>query len=191
MSDPLALAAFLRARRERVSPVEVGLKPSTRRRTPGLRREELATLAGVSIDYLVRIEQGRDVRPSAAVLSALADALLLGDDDRRHLYTLAAITATPQLCPAAPALADRVTPGVQQVLDQLDPMPAFVIGPIGDVVAANAAWHALAGPLGFLEHPNLARHVFCHPRAHQIHPDWEQAADARGEPAPQRLARLR
>ena len=80
------VAEFLRARREQLQPAEVGLADNGRRRTPGLRREEVATLAGVSIDYLVRLEQGRDTRPSPSVIAALADALLLDEEQRRQLY---------------------------------------------------------------------------------------------------------
>ena len=85
------MAEFLRARREHVQPGDVGLPDSGRRRTPGLRREEVATLAGISVDYLVRLEQGRDTRPSASVVAALADALRLDDEQRRQLYTLAMV----------------------------------------------------------------------------------------------------
>ena len=82
------LGEFLRARRERTSPRDVGLPDSGRRRTPGLRREEVATLAGVSVDYLVRLEQGRDIHPSADVMAALADAMRMTEGERRHLYHL-------------------------------------------------------------------------------------------------------
>src|ERR1700738_4190857 len=94
------VAEFLRARRERLQPGDVGLPDSGRRRTPGLRREEVATLAGVSIDYLVRLEQGRDTRPSASVIAALADALRLDDEQRRQFYTLALISQSGELCPS-------------------------------------------------------------------------------------------
>ena len=172
------LAEFLRTRREQVSPADVGLRDTGRRRTPGLRREEVATLAGVSIDYLVRIEQGRDTHPSAAVLSALADALQLGLEDRTHLARLAAHTSSSEFCPAAPALVDDVAPTVHLLLDQLDPTPAFVVDPINDVVASNEAWRTLVGPLGLADHANLAHHVFLHPDARTSYPDWDAAADA-------------
>src|SRR5262245_34965201 len=131
------LGAFLRASRERTTPRAVGLPDSGRRRTPGLRREEVATLAGVSVDYLVRLEQGRDVHPSAEVLLALADAMRLTDDERRHLFELGLKSGHQVLCPAPIALTRAVPPSVQGVLDALDPTPAFVIGPIGDLIAWN------------------------------------------------------
>ena len=89
---PDDLGEFIRQRRESVSPAEVGLPIGPRRRTPGLRRAELATLAGISVDYLVRLEQGRDRRPSAQVLAAIADALRLGEEDRAHLDELESAT---------------------------------------------------------------------------------------------------
>ena len=89
------LAEFLKARRTRVRPEDVGLEPGPRRRVPGLRREELALLAGVSSDYYQRMEQGREVRPSDEVLEALAGALGLDDRERRHLFTLARAARRP------------------------------------------------------------------------------------------------
>src|SRR6186997_407507 len=85
------LGGYLRARREQLQPADVGLPSTARRRTPGLRREEVATLAGVSIDYLVRLEQGRDTNPSSAVLAAIADALRLSPDERGHMKRLAMV----------------------------------------------------------------------------------------------------
>lgn len=187
MSDLPPLAQFLRSRREQLSPAEAGVKVTGRRRTPGLRREEVATLAGVSIDYLVRLEQGRDTNPSPDVLAALADALQLDRDDRVHLMGLAVRSASPhleQFCPAPPALDAEVPATVQALLDQLDATPAFVVGPLGDVLASNGAYRTLAGPLGLLDVPNLIRHVFLHPAARSIYGDWEGTADAQ-------VARLR
>jgi transcriptional regulator with XRE-family HTH domain len=173
------VAEFLRARREQLQPGDVGLPDSGRRRTPGLRREEVATLAGVSIDYLVRLEQGRDTRPSASVIAALADALRLDDGQRRHLYTLAMVSQTAELCPEARPLARAVAPTVTALLERLGPTPAFVAGPANDVLAWNPAWDLLVRPLGMLDGaiPNLARHVFLHPDARTVYPDWVAAAD--------------
>ena len=112
------MAEFLRARREQLQPGDVGLPDNGRRRTPGLRREEVATLAGVSIDYLVRLEQGRDTKPSPSVIAALADALRLDDEQRRQLYTLAMISQTSELCPAARPLARAVAPTVTALLER-------------------------------------------------------------------------
>lgn len=174
------LAEFLRSRRERLTPAEVGLTSNGRRRTPGLRREELATLAGVSIDYLVRLEQGRDTNPSPEILGALAHALQLDGDETRYLLGLAARGASPhleQFCPAAPVLDTAVSPTVERLVQQLDPTPAFVVGPLGDVVAANPAWTALMAPQGMGERPNLARFHFLHPQARTLFPDWGAVAD--------------
>jgi transcriptional regulator with XRE-family HTH domain len=173
------VAELLRARREQLQPADVGLPDSGRRRTPGLRREEVATLAGVSIDYLVRLEQGRDTRPSAGVIAALADALRLDDEERRQLYTLAMVSQSGELCPAARPLAREVAPTVTALLERLGTTPAFVAGPANHVLAWNDAWERLVRPLGMLDGavPNLARHVFLHPSARAVYPDWEVAAD--------------
>jgi len=186
VSDSTDLGVFLRARREALRPADVGLVDNGRRRTPGLRREEVAALAGVSIDYLTRIEQGRDVNPSASVLVALAAALRLGDEERTHLAKLAAIAHSPELCPEATPLADDVAPGVRHLLDALGATPAFVVGPLGDVVARNEAWERVVTSLGLLDDPrvNLAWYVFQHPRARAVYRDWDAAAD-------EQVARLR
>jgi transcriptional regulator with XRE-family HTH domain len=179
VSERPELAVFLRARREGLRPGDVGLPDSGRRRTPGLRREELATLAGVSIDYLIRLEQGRDLHPSPSVVAALAKALLLREDETLHLLKLAAIGHTRELCPTATPLGTQVPPSVRKLLDSLNQTPAFVVGPISDVLAWNPAWEQLATPLGLLDGsvPNVARYVFTHPDARAVHLDWSAAAD--------------
>ena len=182
MTDHIDLGGFLRARREALQPSDVGLRDAGRRRTPGLRREEVAALAGVSIDYLVRLEQGRDTKPSAAVLSALSDALQLTEEEHRHLAVLATIAAGPEMCPRTFAAAERDVPAtVLAIVSSLAPTPAFVLAPWGDVLAANEPWEALAAPLGVLEpeQPNLARFTFLDPRARATYPDWEAVADVR------------
>jgi transcriptional regulator with XRE-family HTH domain len=173
------VAEFLRARRDQLQPSDVGLPDSGRRRTPGLRREEVATLAGVSIDYLVRLEQGRDTKPSPSVLAALADALRLDDGQRRELYKLAMVSQTAELCPAARPLARSVAPTVRALLNGLGTTPAFVAGPTNDVLAWNDAWEQLVRPLGMLDGatPNLARYVLLHPDARTVYSDWAAAAD--------------
>src|SRR5262249_21364504 len=123
------LGDFLRARREALRPADVGLVDHGRRRTPGLRRGERAALPGVRIDYLTRIEQGRDVRPSAAVLASLAGALKLTDDERTHMAKLAAVAGSPELCPTPAPLGEEVATGVRLLLDDLGSTPAFVVGP--------------------------------------------------------------
>ena len=151
-SRPAAeLGPFLRARRERTSPRDVGLPDSGRRRTPGLRREEVATLAGVSVDYLVRLEQGRDVHPSAEVLAALADAMRLTEDERMHLMKLGVKSGNEAFCPAQLAMLLDVPATVVALLDALDPTPAFVLSPAADVLAWNASWATVVHGIGLLE----------------------------------------
>lgn len=166
MPDLPPLAEFLRSHRERLSPERAGLKSNGRRRTPGLRREEVAALSGVSIDYLVRLEQGRDTHPSPDVLLALADALQLDREETRHLMALVSVGNSPQmerLCPAVPDLRAPAPPSVVAMLDRLDPTPAYVTGPLGDVLAANDAWATLAGPLGLAVGSNVVWHAFMRP----------------------------
>jgi transcriptional regulator with XRE-family HTH domain len=184
--DVTSVAEFLRSRREQLQPADVGLPDNGRRRTPGLRREEVATLAGISIDYLVRLEQGRDTRPSASVIGALADALRLDGDQHRQLSMLARVSETAVLCPAAGSLARVVAPTVSALLERLGTTPAFVVGPANDVLGANGAWGRLVRPLGMLEsaEPNLARYVFLHSNARTVYPEWTAAAD-------EQVARLR
>jgi transcriptional regulator with XRE-family HTH domain len=179
MSERSELAQFLRARREQLRPADVGLPDSGRRRTPGLRREEVATLAGVSIDYLVRLEQGRDVRPSAEVLLALGAALRLSEDEMTHLKHLGMMGANRVLCPEVQPLLREVSPTVVRMLEAFAPMPAFVLGPANDVLASNGTWRALVEPLGLLDRSpvNLARFVFLDDRARSVYPDWAAAAD--------------
>lgn len=179
LADRPTLAAFLRARRERLRPADVGLPDSGRRRTPGLRREELAVLAGVSVDYIVRLEQGRDTHPSGAVLGALADALRLSDDERVHLKRLAVLTSAPGLCPQGSAAPVEVPPTVRALVERLDPTPAFVIGAWFDLLAWNTAWGRLIAPIGLLDgdRPNLARFTFTDPRARTVYLDWAATAD--------------
>lgn len=170
------LGEYLRARREQLKPADVGLPEvgGRRRRTPGLRREEVATLAGVSIDYLVRLEQGRDTNPSPAVISALASALQLSDSERMELWKLASLPHAAGFCPSEPEPSTEVTPTVQAILDGLDPVPAFVIGARLDVLAWNETWRALAVELGYFDDrvPNVARHAIArHERG------WDQVAD--------------
>ncbi|MGF1661561.1 MAG: helix-turn-helix transcriptional regulator [Kineosporiaceae bacterium] len=172
------LGDFLRTRREQVAPEEVGLPAGPRRRTPGLRRAELAMLADISVDYLVRLEQGRDTRPSTQVLAALARALRLDDADRAHLQHLATVSRGTELCTRR-GLARDVRPSVRAVLDRLDPAPAYVINHVADLLAWSDGWDRLARPVGLLDGtpPNLLRFVFTDPRAPDAYPDWDDIAD--------------
>ncbi|GLW06850.1 transcriptional regulator [Microtetraspora sp. NBRC 13810] len=174
------LGAFLRARREAVTPAEVGLPEGPRRRTPGLRRAELATLAGVSVEYLTRLEQGRDRRPSGAILAALADALGLSADERIYLHRLLKAMAGG-VCQAGEPPARSVRPTVRALLDRLEPAPAIVLNQLSEVLAWTEGFERLAGPVGLLDaRPvNLARFVFTDPRARSAFPDWDRVADER------------
>ncbi|PSK97858.1 transcriptional regulator with XRE-family HTH domain [Haloactinopolyspora alba] len=173
------LGAFLRARRDAVTPGDVGLPPGGRRRTPGLRRSELATLAGISVDYLVRLEQGRDQHPSTQVLTALADALRLTADERVHLRNLAKVAENDFLCPEVEAPSSTVRASAQSLLERLEPAPAVLLNRTADVLACTSGYERLAGPLGILDAPlpNLVRYVFTDARAREFYPDWERVAD--------------
>ncbi|GAA1829724.1 helix-turn-helix transcriptional regulator [Luedemannella flava] len=173
------LGAFLRSRREAVTPVQVGLPVSPGRRTPGLRRAELATLADVSVEYLARLEQGRDTRPSAKVLSALARALRLGDEDTEHLHRLAAVTSGIELGPRTREVVRTVRPTVRALLRQLEPAPSFVANHLGDLLAWTEGYQQLVGSLGVLDGdpPNVLWFTFVDDRARAAYPDWERVAD--------------
>jgi transcriptional regulator with XRE-family HTH domain len=179
----IEFSAFLRARRESLTPEQAGLPSGPRRRTPGLRRSELATLAGVSVEYLTRLEQGRDRNPSAQVLNALADALLLNDDERFYLKVSAKSAAGDSFmsCPNAEPPTAEARTGLRAVLETLEPAPALLCNRIGDVLAHTPAFGRLAGPLGLLDgpRPNLLRFTFTDPRAREAYPEWESVADAR------------
>ncbi|TMR93867.1 helix-turn-helix domain-containing protein [Nonomuraea basaltis] len=175
------LGAFLRARREAVKPADVGLPDGTRRRTPGLRRSELATVAGVSVEYLTRLEQGRDRNPSVQVLSTLADTLRMTPEERIHLRNVAKITSGAiALCPAGDqAPASTVRPTVRAVLDRLEPAPAVVLNRLGDVLARTGGYERLFGPVGLLdgEWPNVIKYVFADARSRTAYPEWDRVAD--------------
>jgi transcriptional regulator with XRE-family HTH domain len=173
-----ALGEFLRARRDATSPEAVGLPVGERRRAPGLRRSELAALAGISVEYLVRIEQGRDRNPSAPVVNALADAVGLDAAERDHLRRLTKMTGGA--CVGARAQAGRIVrPGVQRLLDGFEPGIAVVSNRLGDLLAYTRGFEAIARLAGLLdcERPNLTRFVFTDPRAREVFPRWDQVAD--------------
>ncbi|MDL4818364.1 helix-turn-helix transcriptional regulator [Actinomadura opuntiae] len=171
------MADFLRSRRDRIKPSSVGLPDGGRRRAPGLRRAEVALLAGISPDYYMRLEQGRGIRPSPSVLDGLARALVLNDDERDHLYRLALALPSPPSPPHAPA-DGPVDPTVQRLLDAIDPVPAYVINPRLDVLAWNGMAAALMPHLA--EQPssrrNLLRYALCDPRARTFYLEWEEMA---------------
>ncbi|MEV4641246.1 helix-turn-helix transcriptional regulator [Actinoplanes sp. NPDC049548] len=189
------IGEFLRSRRARVSPAQLGLVSHGRRRVPGLRREELAQAAGVSVDYYVRLEQGRGRAVSDAVLDAISRVLRLDDAEREHLRNLA------RPAPASKRPEPRpVRPGLQRLLDAMTDVPAFVLGRRMDIVA----WNVLADALyGISEWPaserNAARHAFLSPTGRAFYPDFETVAaetvaylrlDAGRHPGDKRLATL-
>ncbi|WP_406470434.1 helix-turn-helix transcriptional regulator [Streptomyces sp. NBC_01615] len=172
------LGAYLRARRARITPEQAGLTAALGlRRAPGLRREEVAALAGISIDYYVRLERGKETHPSPSVVDALARALFLEEQEHRHLRNLAAQahagTVEPEL-----RRADAVRPGVLVLSEQLRPNPVFILGRTLDVLACNPGALRLFAGLDAQppERRNLVRYVFLHPLAREVLDDWDEQA---------------
>ncbi|AHH96723.1 helix-turn-helix transcriptional regulator [Kutzneria albida] len=167
------IGEFLRSRRARIQPAEVGLPSFGRRRVPGLRREELAQLAGVSVDYYVRLEQGRSPTVSDAVLDAIAGALRLDDTERVHLRNLVRPAKRSRSAPQQ----QRVRPIVQRTMDMMEQVPAFVLGRRMQILAWNALADALYGySTQSPEFRNSARHTFLWPGAREFYPDWPTVA---------------
>jgi transcriptional regulator with XRE-family HTH domain len=158
------IGEYLRARRELVRPEDIGLPDLGRRRVPGLRREEVAMLAGVSADYYVRLEQGRDQHPSDQVIEALGRALQLDDDGVAHLRQLATPTARRRRAPRRP---ERVPAGILELLGSLHETPAYVYGRYLDVLAANPLATALV-PY-YRVGVNLVRASFLDPQIDETH----------------------
>ncbi|MDF2444468.1 MAG: hypothetical protein JWR01_2671 [Subtercola sp.] len=169
MDDGNSLGEYLRARRELVGPEDVGIRVTGTRRVAGLRREEVAMLAGVSADYYMRLEQGRDRNPSAQVLAALAEVLQL--DEPATDYLMALTRDRPQR--AARPRREMVPPGIRSLLDVLQ-QPAFVEGRHLDVLAANPLATALSPT--FLPGRNRLRDFFLDPGERMLYTDWERAA---------------
>jgi transcriptional regulator with XRE-family HTH domain len=170
------LGGFLRARRAALDPRRAGLPDNGRlRRVPGLRREELSQLANVSVDYVVRLEQGRTRRVSRPVLDALADALQLTPDERAHLTTLAEVASAPRT--RRPAKPD-ITPQLQQLLDDMHPIPAMVVYRRMHVLAWNRGAAALLTDFAALSPPdrNLVRLMFLDDAFRSLYADWPRAA---------------
>ncbi len=170
------LGRLLRSRRERLRPADVGLPEGARRRTRGLRREEVALLAGVSSTYYTFLEQGRAVRPSPQVLDALARALQLSAPERVHLYLLA--HNRPPADDDAPA--EALAPEVAALVDRLDPYPTYVKGRRYDVLAANRAARVLFTdwPARPPDDRNLVWWVFTDPAAREVYVEWKVEAAA-------------
>jgi transcriptional regulator with XRE-family HTH domain len=180
MDNRAQVREFLVSRRERISPAQAGLPAygGGNRRVKGLRREEVALLAGVSIDYYVRMERGNLAGASDAVLDGIAGALQLDEAERAHLFDLAR-AAQPTPARRRRAKTSGVTDGIQQVLDAVTDAPAWIRNARHDMLAANRMARALYAPL--LADPrrpvNNARFVYLDPAARDFFTDWERAAD--------------
>lgn len=171
MDSDNRLGAFLRARRELVRPEDFGLPGGGQRRVAGLRREEIALLAGVSADYYVRLEQGRDRHPSEQVIAALARVFALDEDGTAHLRELARPAAERRRTPRRP---ERVAPGLLRLMDAWPHTPALVLGRYLDVLAANPL--AAAVNSCSVAGVNQVRMVFLDPEARDLYPDWPTIA---------------
>jgi transcriptional regulator with XRE-family HTH domain len=174
------LGDFIRAKRDSIQPETLGLPERGRRRSPGLRRLDLAARAGISVEYLTRIEQGRDRNPSVSVVNALADALSLDAAERTHLRYLAKITGGACTAHRSPAPPRReVRPSLLRTLRLLEPGIAVVTNRLGDILARTSGYELLTAGTGLLDGdtPNLTRYVFTDPRARSFFADWGEVAD--------------
>jgi transcriptional regulator with XRE-family HTH domain len=170
---------FLASRRARITPQQAGLPTyGPNRRVPGLRREEVALLAGVSVDYYTQMERGNLGGVSDSVLHALAGALQLDEAERAHLFDLAR-TATTSARPRRPSGPQRVRPSIQRLLDAITGVPAYVRTGRLDILGANRLGHALYAPVlaGQQLPVNLARFLFLDPRAGDFYVDWDKTAN--------------
>lgn len=163
------LGEYLRARRALVRPQDVGLPDDGPRRVPGLRRDEVALLAGVSTDYYIRLEQGRERHPSDQVLRSIAGALRLDDDAAVHLFRLG-LPVFGGRAAAAPTAA----PELVRLMDGMPDVPAFLVGAAQDILGANAMARELYG--GFARYDNLLRMIFLDPYAKSFYGDWDAAS---------------
>lgn len=178
MREGTELGRFLRARRGQVKPEQVGLPTSHgKRRTPGLRREELAALAGVSVGYYTRLERGTEVRPSPSVVSALGQALRLSPDALIRMDELVAL-AGGQAPRPSPGPSRAVRDSVRGLLESMRPAPALVVSRTNDVLAANQPGLRLFPGLSDwpAERRNTTRYMFAHPAAKKLYPQWASMA---------------
>jgi len=175
--DPVALGQLLRSRRVRLTPADVGLPAGQRRRTAGLRREEVALLASMSATYYTFLEQGRPVRPSAPVLDALAQALRMSAAERRYLHVLAGANDDHEQNGAPP---ERLDPAVKDLVQRLEPYPTLVKGRRWDVLAANPSARELFQDwrTPSTAERNLVRWMFTTDQAREVYLEWEPEARA-------------
>jgi transcriptional regulator with XRE-family HTH domain len=184
--DREALAGFLAARRRSISPADVGLPAGARRRTPGLRREEVAQLATMSVDYVTRLEQRRGPQPSTAMLAALARALRLTADERDYLFRVAGHSA-----PDRSAVDSYVAPGLLRVLDRIRDVPAMIISNLAEPLVQNEPARALFGDASVLEgwERSAIFQWFAHPEsARGMYPPSDHARQSRAQVATLRAA---
>jgi hypothetical protein len=183
MDNRAEVRQFLSTRRGRITPEQAGIEPyGGRRRVPGLRREEVARLAGVSVDYYTRLERGNLTGVSDSVLDAIAQALELDRAEHDHLYDLARAANTSGRKRAASAggsVPSGVRPELQYLLDTITGAPAFIGNNRMDIVAANALGYALYSDMyrGTARPANHSRFIFLDPRAHDFYTDWDRAAN--------------
>lgn len=180
MDPKVEIREFLATRRAKITPQQAGLPDyGGSRRVPGLRREEVAMLAGVSVDYYVRLERGNLAGASEAVLESVARALQLDEAERGHLFALARAASTPGVRRRRRPAPARVRPGVQRLLDAITDAPAWVRNGHMDFLAANRLGRALYSELfaSPVRPANNARFVFLDPRSRQFYVDWEKGAD--------------
>jgi len=166
------LGDFLRAHRARLRPDDVGLASYGARRVAGLRREEVAVLAGMNSDYYARLEQGRERSPSPQILESISSALRMDDEAREHMFRLAGTTPDGE----RPQPRESVTPALRQLLDGYSSAAALVLNPANDFLASNALADALFSP--FEDMDNMARMTFLDPAARSFFTQWGRAAEA-------------
>ncbi|MET8763779.1 helix-turn-helix transcriptional regulator [Lentzea sp. NPDC004782] len=183
--DRVELASFLRRRREELRPEDVGLPAGARRKAPGLRREEVASLAAMSTDYYTRLEQQRGPQPSEQMLASLARALRLTDDERDYLFLVAGRNA-----PSPQVTGTHVAPALQRVLDRLDDTPALILSSLGEVLVQNRFAEALYGDSS--RFTGLARsgiyRWFTDPGERLIYPEHDRDRQSRAQVANLRAA---
>ncbi|WP_353944079.1 helix-turn-helix transcriptional regulator [Streptomyces sp. HUAS MG91] len=204
MAETTELGRYLRARRAQVTPADAGLPAGTGlRRTPGLRREELATLSGVSVDYYTRLERGRETNPSTAVIDAIGRALRLRGDAYERLHDLAELASgrTADSDEPRPTDDDTVRPSVLTMLEALRPLPAYVVNRYNVMLAANPSGRRLLPGLWDwpAEQRSITRYLFLHPVGRELYVPWEETviksvahlrAIAGGDPDDPRLTAL-
>ncbi len=177
MDTKAEIRDFLTSRRARITPEEVGLTTYGARRVPGLRREEVATLAGVSVDYYNRMERGNLAGASEGVLEALAGALRLDEAERAHLFDLARASADQSSGRRRRPARQTVRPSLAWTIEAMTGAAAFLVNGRQDILAANDLGRAFFAPLfDSPSPPNMARFTYLDPRAREFHADWNRAA---------------